>query len=471
MKRLGSRWWLIAVGGLALTACTVGPNYVRPAVELPVSYKENAGWKVAEPRDQINRGNWWEIFGIPELNALEQQVTVSNQNLRAAEASYRQAQAAVQATRAGYFPTLSANTTATRNRLPTSTNKNSTSGDRLSDQYVLNFDARWEADVWGQVRRSVEASEASAQASAADLASIRLSLTATLAQNYFQLRALDAQKQLLEDTVAAYRKSLELTKNRYAVGVAAKVDVVQAQTQLESVQAQAITIRVQRAQLEHAIALLVGQPPEAFSLPPAPLVASVPVAPAGLPSDLLERRPDIAAAERRVAAANARIGVAVAAFFPTLTLSGAGGFQSANFTQWLSSPNLFWAVGPALAQVIFDGGLREAQTEEARAAYDEQVALYRQAVLTGLQEVEDNLAALRYLEAAAIPQTAAVQSAQQSVALTTNQYKAGLVSYLNVALVQAAALNIERDAVILLNNRLAASVLLIKALGGGWTQQ
>ena len=471
MKRLGSRWWLIAVGGLALTACTVGPNYVRPAVELPVSYKENAGWKVAEPRDQINRGNWWEIFGIPELNALEQQVTVSNQNLRAAEASYRQAQAAVQATRAGYFPTLSANTTATRNRLPTSANKNSTSGDRLSDQYVLNFDARWEADVWGKVRRSVEASEASAQASAADLASIRLSLTATLAQNYFQLRALDAQKQLLEDTVAAYRKSLELTKNRYAVGVAAKVDVVQAQTQLESVQAQAITIRVQRAQLEHAIALLVGQPPEAFSLPPAPLVASVPVAPAGLPSDLLERRPDIAAAERRVAAANARIGVAVAAFFPTLTLSGAGGFQSTNFTQWLSSPNLFWAVGPALAQVIFDGGLREAQTKEARAAYDEQVALYRQAVLTGLQEVEDNLAALRYLEAAAIPQTAAVQSAQQSVALTTNQYKAGLVSYLNVALVQAAALNIERDAVILLNNRLAASVLLIKALGGGWTQQ
>ncbi len=458
-----TRFPIVIISMFALTACAVGSDAVRPVMELPTSYKENVGWKVAEPRDQASRGHWWEIFGIPELNALEQRVMVSNQNLRAAEASYRQAQAAVQATRASYFPTLSANTTATRSQsLPSA-------GGGLSNQYALNVVASWEADIWGKIQHSVAASTASAQASAADLEAARLSLTATLAQNYFQLRALDTQKQLFEATIAAYRKSLKLTQNRYAVGVAAKVDVVQAQTQLESTQAQALQINVQRAQLEHAIALLVGQPPETFSLSPASLVATVPVTPVGLPSDLLERRPDIAAAERRVAAANAQIGVAEAAFFPALTLSGTGGLQNGNFAQWLSSPNLFWSVGPVLAQVIFDGGLRQAQTEEARALYDQNVALYRQAVLAGLQEVEDSLAALRYLEAAAQVQEAAVQSARQSVALTTHQYRAGVVSYLSVVQVQVSALANEQNAVNLLNSRLAASVLLIKALGGGWS--
>jgi NodT family efflux transporter outer membrane factor (OMF) lipoprotein len=318
------------------------------------------------------------------------------------------------------------------------------------------------------VRRTVESSEAGAQASAADLEALRLSIQAELAQNYFQLRALDTQKQLFDETVAAYQRSLILTQNQYAAGIVAKVDVIQAQTQLKTTQAQALDIGVQRAVLEHAISLLIGKPASSYSLSAAPLTASPPPIPVGIPSSLLERRPDIAAAERRMAAANAQIGVAEAAYYPSLTLAATAGFQSSSFSNWLTAPSRFWSLGPALAQNLFDGGLRRAQTDQAIAAYDANVAGYRQTVLTGFKEVEDNLAALRILEEEAAIQDEAVQNARQSVALTTNQYKAGIVNYLNVALVQRSALVNERTAVDVLNRRLAASVLLIKALGGGW---
>ncbi len=326
----------------------------------------------------------------------------------------------------------------------------------------------WEPDLWGRVRRTVEANRASAQASAADLQAARLSAQAQLAQNYLQLRVLDAQQQLLEDTIAAYQRSEQLTQNQYAVGVVPKVDVIQAQTQLKSTQAQALDVGVQRAQLEHAIALLAGQPASTFSIARAPLVAVAPAIPVGVPSALLERRPDIASAERRMAAANAQIGVAKAAYFPALTLSASAGFESSSFANWLTLPSRVWAIGPALAQTLFDAGLRRAQSDAAIAAYDAEVAAYRQVVLAGFGEVEDNLAALRILEQEAQVQNEALQLARQSVLLTTNQYRAGTVSYLNVVTVQATALASENAALGILNRRLAASVLLIKALGGGW---
>lgn len=446
-----------------LAACTVGPDYVRPQTETPAAFKE--GWKTAEPRDSELRGNWWESFADPLLNGLLEQVSISNQNLALAEAQYRQARALVQSARSGYMPTVSAGASADRSRSSAS----GTSINRgVRDNYSVSLDAVWEIDIWGRVRRGVESSEAGAQASAADLESLRLSAQAELATNYFQLRSLDTQKQLLEDTVLAYERSLKLTENQYAAGIVAKADVVQAQTQLKSTQAQALDVGVQRAQLEHAIALLIGKPASSFTIEPAPLAAEPPDVPAGVPSSLLERRPDISAAERRMAQANAEIGVAKAAYYPTLSLSAAAGFQSSVLSDLISAPNRFWSVGPALAQTLFDGGARRALSDNAIAAYDGNVAFYRQTVLTGFKEVEDNLAALRILEEEARIQDEAVQSARQSVLLTTNQYKAGLVGYLNVIVVQAAALNVERNAVDIRNRRLAASVALIKALGGGW---
>ena len=453
-----------------LASCTVGPNYVRPTADTPAAFKEMEGWKTAQPRDQELRGKWWETYNDPLLNELEERVSVSNQNLAQATAQFRQARALVQSARAGYLPTVSAGASATRSQSPSGfvgQNQNLNSHG-ASTSYTLSLDAVWEADLWGRVRRTVESNEAGAQASAADLEALRLSIQAELAQNYFQLRALDAQKQLFDDTIAAYQRSLTLTQNQYAAGVAAKVDVIQAQTQLRTTQAQALDIGVQRAQLEHAIALLIGKPASNYSLAAAPITATPPALPVGLPASLLERRPDIAAAERRMAAANAQIGVAKAAYYPSLTLSASGGFQSTSFSNWLTAPSRFWSLGPALAQTLFDGGLRRAQTDQAIAAYDANVAGYRQTVLTGFKEVEDNLAALRILEEEAAIQNEAVQNARQSVALTTNQYKAGIVSYLNVVTVQATALANERAAVDILNRRLAASVLLITALGGGW---
>lgn len=466
MRRICPRLGAAAGALLFIAGCTVGPRYVRPTVITPPAYKELKGWKVAEPQDATLRGAWWEPFQDPELSALEAQVSLSNQTLAAAEAQVRQARAAVQAARASYYPTLAIGIGVTRSRQLTL--RNGPSAAQTLTDYSLPLDASWEPDLWGRIRRTVESQQASAQASAADLESARLSAQAALAQSYFTLRELDAQRQLLEATIAADQKALQLTQNQYASGVASKADVVQAQTQLKTVQAQAIDVGVQRAQLEHAIAALIGMPASSFSLPAAPLAAVPPAIPVGVPSEVLERRPDVAAAERRVAAANAQIGVAEAAFFPTLTLGASGGFESTRFSDWLSWPSRLWAIGPAISETVFDGGLRRAEIAQARAAYDATVASYRQTVLIAFQAVEDNLAALRILQDEAQVQEEAVKAAQESVTLTTNQYKAGTVSYLNVIVTQTAALANESTAVAIRGRRMVASVLLIEALGGGW---
>ncbi len=462
-----------AIGATLLGGCAIGPDYQRPAIETPVAFKESADWKVAEPRDELARGKWWKIFGDSDLDALIEQVNISNQSLKAAEARYRQATALTQSARAGYFPTVSANASSTRSR---SASSRSAGNNEVATNHSLNVSAGWEIDVWGRIRRTVEANDASAQASAADLESARLSLQSELATNYFQLRVNDAQKQLFADTIVAFEKSLELTKNRYAVGVAGKVDVVQAETQLLSAQAQSIDLGVQRAQLEHAIAVLIGKAPTGVSVANIESNAgakvdwkvAMPAFPVGLPSTLLERRPDIAAAERRAAAANAQIGVAKAAYFPTLSLSGSGGFSSPTLANWISAPNRAWSLGPSLAATIFDFGKRGALTDQAIASYDQTVATYRQTVLEAFQDVEDNVAALRILEQEAKVQAEAVRAARESVTLTLNQYKAGTVSYLSVVTVQTALLSNERTQVGLLGRRLSATVGLVRALGGGW---
>jgi len=455
------------IGILPLGGCAVGPDYVRPAVDVPAGFKQLDGWKMAQPSDHEPHGPWWEIYRDPTLNELEQQVSLSNQNIAQAQAHFRQATALVTSARAARFPAVTANVAATRAGGASSRSmQNSTE----AINHSLTIDANWETDLWGRVRRTIEANVANAQASAGDLEAMRLSIQAQLAQSYFQLRTLDGQQQLLDRTVADYQKSLQLTQNQYEAGIVARANVILAQTQFKTAQAQAIDLGLQRTQLEHAIALLIGKTPSQFSLAPASLVAAVPDIPVGLPSTLLERRPDIAAAERRVALANAQIGVAKAAYFPDVTISTAAGFQSTNFSNWLTVPNRFWSIGPAIAQTLFDAGARGAQTEQAVAEYDANVAVYRQTVLTGFQEVEDNLAALRILEQESQIQDDAVQAAQQAVTLTMNQYKAGIVSYLNVITVQTTALNNERAALELLNRRLAASVALIKALGGGWNR-
>jgi NodT family efflux transporter outer membrane factor (OMF) lipoprotein len=451
---------------LLLTACTVGPDYVRPQAPTSAGYKEAEGWKVAQPQDNIARGKWWEMYGDFELNALEAQVQIANLNVAQAEAAYRQARAVAQQARAAYFPTLAIGASVTRTRQ--SNNVGRVVSQSTFTDYQLPIDLTWELDLWGRVRRNVESQQANAQASAADYENIQLSAQAELAQDYFLLRALDTQKQLLDASAAAYDKSLQLTKNRYSGGVASRADVAQAETQLRTTQAQAIDVTVQRAQLEHAIAILIGKPPSEFSLPPATLAALPPAVPTGVPSTLLERRPDIASAERRVAAANAQIGVAIAAYYPTVTLGASFGFESVDASKWLQFPSRFWSIGPSVSQTVFDAGLRRAQTAEARAVYDQNVAVYRQTVLTSFREVEDNIAALRILEHEAQVQADAVKAAEESVSLTTNQYKAGIVSYLNVVVAQTAALSNEQTAVNIQNRRLAASVLLIKALGGGW---
>ena len=451
-------------------SCAVGPDYVRPTAETPATYKEGEGWKQAEPKDHIIRGAWWEIFSNPELNALEDQINISNQNVVAAEAQFRQALALVQVARSAYFPTATAGASATRSlrsrdALGTSS---ATSAGRTVNDYLAPLTASWAIDVWGRVRRQVESSRASAQASAATLESVRLLTQAQVAQNYFQLRTLDTQKKLLDETVIAYQTSLTLTQNRYASGVASRADVLQAETLLKSTQAQAIDIGVQRAQLEHAIAVLLGKPASTFSIPVAPLIAVPPAVPVGVPSELLERRPDIAVAERNMAAANAQIGVAKAAFFPTVTLNGSVGYESTDTSNWLTWPSRFWSLGAGVSEVIYEGGLRRAQTAAARAAYEATVASYRQTVLTAFQQVEDNLAALRILEGEAQVQDGAVQAARQSVTVALNQYKAGTASYLAVIVVQAQSLNNEITALSIQSRRLTAAVNLIQDLGGGW---
>ena len=482
---LAGRLALTAALLVPASACTVGPDYVRPSMISPDSYKELDGWKIARPADALARGLWWEFFGDPQLNALEARVSISNQNLAVAEAQYRQARALVRAARAAYFPTVTLGLGYTRSRQSTTFSVGSGgtssaggassaggisgfSGQPRSD-FEVALDFSWELDVWGRVRRAVESNRASAQASAGDLEAARLSFQAELAQDYFQLRTVDAQKQLLDETISAFEKFLRLTQDRFASGVASQADVVQAETQLKTTQAQAIDVGVQRAQLEHAIAILMGQAPSSFSLSPTPLVATPPAIPIGVPSELLERRPDIAAAERRVAAANAQIGVAVAAFYPTITLNASSGLEGSNLAKWFAAANRFWSVGPGISQTVFDGGLRRAQTDAARAAYNATVAAYRQTVLAAFQGVEDNLVALRILEEENAVQDEAVQAARKSVDLTTNQYKAGTVSYLNVITAQTIALTDEITAIQIRGRRMAAAVLLVQALGGGWT--
>ena len=444
---------------VALSGCAVGPDYTRPAMQAPEAWKETGSWKAAEPADNVPRGKWWQAFGDPVLDGLMEKVSVSNQSLKAAEARYRQAQAAVASARAGFFPAVSVGASATRSR-----NANAPS----VTTYGASADLRWEIDLWGRVRRAVEAAQAGAQASQGDLDAARLSLQARLAQNYFLLRVTDVQRDLYNDTVAAYTKSLELTKNRYDAGVAAKTEVVQAEAQLLQTRAQYLDLDTTRAQLEHAIAALVGLAPAQFDLPPAPLVAKLPPIPPGLPSTLLERRPDIAAAERRVAAANAQIGVAKAAYFPALTLPGSIGFSSTTFGHLFDVPNRFWSIGPALGVTLLDFGVRGAAVDAAVATWDESTANYRQAVLTGFQDVEDNLATLRILAEEAQVQDDAVRASRETLLLTTNQYKAGTANYLAVVVVQTQQLANERSAVILLGRRLTASVGLILALGGSY---
>jgi NodT family efflux transporter outer membrane factor (OMF) lipoprotein len=462
-------FWILLFAALA--GCAVGPDYRRPETPVEEQFKETpAGWKQAQPRDEIERGEWWEIFGDAQLGRLIGKVDVSNQTLAASEAQYRQALAALGISRAALYPTLDANASVVRSRSAGSELGGTTAGRTLTN-YGGRFTAQWEIDLWGGVRRGVESAEATARASAADVGAARLSLQAQLATSYFQLRALDAQRRLLDDTVAALRKSLELTENRYNQGVVAKADVVQADAQLKSTLVQAVDLGVQRAQLEHAIAVLTGVPPAELTISTSgSYEASVPVVPPGLPSELLERRPDVAAAERRVHASNAQIGVAKAAYFPQLTLTGILGFTSPDASILFTGPSRLWSIGPTIAQSIFDAGLRRSQTEQAIAAYDATVANYRQVTLTAFQEVEDNLAALRILEDEARSEDDAVQAARLSLSLVLNQYKAGTVSYLNVVTAQTALLNEERNAVGIQSRRRAAVVALIQALGGGWRE-
>ena len=486
MRRRGRlmRVGLVMAAIAVLSGCAVGPNYARPPVITPEAYKELDGWKVAEPGDLTLRGTWWETFSDPTLNELENRVSAANQTLVAAEATYRQATALVREARAGFFPTVTIGAGYTRSRVSSTitssgTNANatavaltggvatSTTG-KPTNFFQLPIDVSWTPDFWGRVRRTVESNQTAAQASAGDLETARLSLQAELAQDYFQLRTLDAQRKLLDETVAAFEQSLELTRTRYRGGVASQVDVVQAETQLETTRAQAIDVGVQRAQFEHAISVLTGQPASTFSVPTAPLATPPPAVPVGVPSQLLERRPDIAAAERRMASANAQIGVALAAYYPLITLSASTGFESSSITQWFTWPSRFFSVGPSITQTLIDGGLRRAQTDQARAAYDTSVANYRQTVLTAFQGVEDNLAALRILESEADVQERAVKAAQRSVSLTTSQYRAGTVSYLNVITTQTIALADEVTAVQILGRRMTATILLVQALGGGW---
>ena len=459
---------LATIVALLCAGCMVGPDYFKPSVPMTATYKEDQGWKLARPSDTIPRGKWWEIFGDPQLNALEEQVSEANQNVKVAEAHFRQARALIGFARAGLFPTVTAGATA--NSVRDSTNRpfvTSANGASTGD-FLLTGDISYEIDLWGRIRRSVTAAREEAQASAGDLESARLSIQAELAFDYLELRSADAQQRLLNDTVQAFKEALQLTINRFEGGAAPKSDVAQAQTQLETTQVQATDIGVQRAQFEHAIAVLIGKPPAEFSLQPAPLDLQPPDIPAGLPSELLERRPDIAAAERRVAEANEQIGIAKAAYFPTVTLNALLGFESSSIRNLGGWQSFLWAVGSSLAQTIFDGGRRRATSEAALANYDATVASYRQATLDAFQQVEDNLAALRILEQETQQQERAVVSARESLQLFTNRYKGGVDNYLQVITAQTVALTNERNQVDIMRRRMDASVLLVKALGGGW---
>ena len=458
----------IAAAALQLTGCVVGPKYHVPAAPAPPAYKELGDWKPAQPNDQNLGGSWWTIFQDTQLDALEQQVNVSNQNLKAASAQFQQARAVLRYYRADYYPTVTVDPSATRTRVSANSPLNTVLRGETYNDYVLPFDVSYQADVWGRVRKNVESYREQAQASAADLATVNLSMHADLALDYFEARSLDAEEQLLNSTVKEYQQALELNENRFQGGIASEVEVEQAKTQLQTTMAQAIDVGVARAQYEHAVAILIGKPPAEFSLPPLPLTAPPPHVPVSMPSDLLERRPDIAASERLVASANAQIGVAKTAYYPMINLAASGGFESSAITTLINGPSGLWSIGLSAAETIFDAGRRRAVTDQARAAYDYQVATYRQNVLNGFQQVEDNLAAVRILENEAQVQDEAVAAAQRSLDLSVTRYKGGVTSYLEVITAQSAALADEVTAVNILGRRMANTVLLIQALGGGW---
>lgn len=467
-RKIAARF-LMTIAALELTGCVVGPKYHAPTVQAPPAYREAGDWKPAQPNDQNLGGTWWTIFQDPQLNALEDQVNVSNQNLKAAEAQFRQARAALRYNRADYYPTVTYGPSATRNRISGRRPPATSIFDGITyNDFVLPFSVSYQADVWGRVRKNVESYREQAQASAADLATVNLSMHADLAVDYFQARSLDAEEQLLNSTVQQYEQALELNENRFAGGIASEVEVEQARTQLETTRAQAVDVGVLRSQYEHAVAILIGKPPADFSLPPLPLTAPPPHVPLGVPSELLERRPDIASAERLVASANAQIGVAKSAYYPLISLGATGGFESSAITTLLNGPSGLWSVGLSAVGTVFDVGRRRALNDQARAAYDYQVAAYRESVLTGFQQVEDNLAAVRILENEAKVQNEAVVAAQRSLDLSVTRYKGGVTSYLEVITAQSAALSDEVTAVNILGRRMANTVLLIQALGGGW---
>ncbi len=477
------RGLLCACACAFLSACAIGPNYHRPAITPVATFKELGDWKPSEPADALNRGPWWEIFHDDVLNQLESQVELSNENIKAAAAAYEQALALLSQARAGYWPTVTASASRTRSVAGSNAGLGVTPGTGTAATGTSGFGGvpgrpvttnsvgvrgDWTVDVWGQIRRNVESSRASAQASQAALASAKLAEQAALATAYFELRTQDQLNIILNDIVAAQEASLKITENRYKVGVAARADVVTAQTQLLTSQSEQINAQIPRATLEHAIAVLIGKEPAAFSQAPAPLRTDVPTVPPGVPSALLERRPDIAEAERKVASANAQIGVAETAFFPTLTLTGSDDYTGNTLSKLIRDSNRVWSIGPALAATIFDGGLRRAQVKAAKASYEESVDNYRQTVLTGFQNVEDELVTLRVLEKQSVVENDAVKAAREAETLTLNQYKAGTVPYSSVISAQTARLNAEQTALNLLSSRLTASVALIQDLGGGW---
>ncbi len=461
---MNARSWLALV---TLTGCSLAPRYERPKVAAARAYKEDGAWKPARPSDHLLRGSWWSVFGDPELDALVTTANGGNQSVAAARANFKLARALLKQARAGYFPSVGVTPSVTRSRQPSFDASGARTG-VTSNHLVLPLDATWEPDLWGSVTSSVDSAKHDAEASFAELENVRLSVRAEVAFDYFQIRALDGLKEILDSTVVAYRESLELAQARFETGLASDQDVAQAEAQLRSTEAQASDVGIQRAELEHALAVLMGKAPSEFTLPARALSARPVAVPLGVPSTLLERRPDVAAAERRVAAANAEIGIARAAYFPTLTLRGTAGYQSSSFANLLEWPSFFWSLGASLGQTLFDGGRREGLSDQAWAAYEGAVANYRQTVLVAFQEVEDNLVALRLLEEELEDQTAAVDAANRYLALANDRYELGIDSYLNVVTAQTTLLGNQRALVNVRLRQMMGSVGLIKALGGGW---
>ena len=458
------RQMFLAAFSIAMLSCSVGPNYHRLSAPVPSTYKEYQGWKVATPNDTMNRGAWWSIYRDPTLEALESQVNISNQNVKAAEAAYQEAQATVHEQQSSFFPSVSVSPQVERQKSGGSNGFNS----GAVTSYSLEGTATWEPDVWGKIRRTVESSVASAQVSAAELAAAKLSAQATLATDYFELRYADALKQLLADTVAGYERSLKITENQYAVGTAAKSDVINAQAQLLAAQAALVNVGVQRGQDEHAIALLIGKPPAEVSIPAGSLAERVPIVPTRVPSILLERRPDIAEAERQMKSENALIGVQVAAYFPTFDLSAVFGYAGNPGTALFSASSEVWTLMASASQSVLTGGQRSAAVAAARAAYDQSVANYRETVLAAFQNVEDELVALRVLGQQIGVERDAVQKAQQAVQISLNEYQAGTIAYTTVITAQVTLLTDQETALQVQEQRLIASVALVQALGGGW---